>query len=92
MPLYEFSCEACRARFETLVPAGTESVSCPECGADRTVRVLSAPGTPMRLVKSPGAQREQERRNAGLHGATKARFKERRRRAQERRGGNPGAT
>jgi len=54
--------------------------------------VLSAPGAPMRLVKSPGAQRGQERRNASLHGDTKARFKERRRRARERRGGNPGAT
>jgi putative FmdB family regulatory protein len=92
MPIYEFSCEACEARFETLVPAGTDSVPCPECGAEKTVRVLSAPGAPLRLVQPAGARREQERRSAKLHGETKARFKERRRRAREQRGGDQGAT
>ena len=89
MPIYEFSCERCGARFEGLVPAGTESIACPECGAAETVRVFSAPGAPMSLVKSPAARRAQERRNAQLQADTKARFKERRRRAREGRPGGP---
>jgi putative FmdB family regulatory protein len=90
MPIYEFSCEACGARFEKLVPAGTGSVACPECGAERTARVLSAPGAPMRLVQGRDARRRQEQRNAKLRADTKARFKETRRRARERReGGSP---
>ena len=91
MPIYEFRCERCAARFEGLVPAGTDSVACPECGAPETVRILSAPGAPMSLVKGPGARSAQERRNAKLQADTKARFKERRRRARERRAGGPPA-
>lgn len=35
MPLYEYRCRECGARFELLRPlgAGTEGLSCPECGA-----------------------------------------------------------
>ena len=94
MPIYEFSCDACGARFESLVAVGTESVPCPECAAERTARVLSAPGAPPRLVKSPGAARRQEARNARLLGETKSRFKEVRRKAREaknRGGGGPPA-
>jgi putative FmdB family regulatory protein len=91
MPIYEFRCERCDARFEDLVPAGTGSMPCPECGAAETGRVFSAPGVPPRLAKSPGARRAQEARNATLHSDTKARFKEGRRRARERRSGGPPA-
>jgi putative FmdB family regulatory protein len=89
MPIYEFRCERCDARFEGLVPAGTDSIACPACGAAETVRVLSAPGAPMSLVKGPAARRAQERRNAKLRSDTRAAFKERRRRARERRPGGP---
>jgi putative FmdB family regulatory protein len=91
MPIYEFTCERCGARFEGLVPAGTDSIACPECGAGETVRVLSAPGAPMNLVKGAGAQRAQERRNAKLRIDAKARFKAARRRARQRPGGGPPA-
>jgi putative FmdB family regulatory protein len=87
MPIYEFTCERCGARFEGLVPAGTYSIACPECGAGETVRVLSAPGAPMNLVKSAGARRAQERQNAKLRTGAKARFKAARRCARERSGG-----
>jgi predicted nucleic acid-binding Zn ribbon protein len=30
VPIYEFECERCAARFEELVDAGTESVPCRE--------------------------------------------------------------
>ena len=37
MPLYEFSCDACGARFEELVaPGGT--APCPACGNERVTR------------------------------------------------------
>ena len=87
MPIYEFRCERCEARFEGLVPAGTESIPCPECAAQRTVRVLSAPGAPPRLVKSPAGARRQEARNADLNASAKARFKAARRRARGDGGG-----
>ena len=93
MPIYEFRCDACGARFEDLVPAGTGSLACPACGADRTARVLSAPGAPPRLVQGRGARQRQEQRNATLRAEAKARFKETRSKARGRReGGAPGSS
>ncbi len=83
MPIYEFRCASCDARFEGLVPAGTESIPCTECASTETVRVLSAPGAPPRLVKSRGSVRKQERQNAKLHADTKARFKAARKKARD---------
>lgn len=40
MPLYEFDCEACGARFEELVPAGA-TAPCPACGGERVKRAFS---------------------------------------------------
>lgn len=82
MPIYEFSCKECGARFEELVGAGTESVPCRECGAAGTVRVLSPPGALPRLLKSPGGMRRQEARNAKLQADTRASFKAARERAR----------
>lgn len=91
MPIYEFRCEACGARFEGLYPAGTRSAPCRECGSERTARVLSSPGAPLHLVKTPAEARKQERKNAQLKARTKARFKETRRRARAARKRPPGA-
>lgn len=41
MPIYEFECGECGARFEELVAAGTEELACPACGATRAGRLLS---------------------------------------------------
>jgi len=43
LPLYEYKCPACSARFEVLqrMSDGPESVRCPECGAERVERQLS---------------------------------------------------
>ena len=42
MPLYEFRCPSCGARFEELVSRdAAEQVVCPECGQPRPVRQLS---------------------------------------------------
>ena len=78
MPLYEFECGRCGARFEELVDAGTEAVDCRECGADDTRRVYSAPAPEQRIVKTGGALRRQEARNAELRARTKRDFKARR--------------
>jgi putative FmdB family regulatory protein len=92
MPIYEFECEQCGADFDDLVSAGTEHAPCPRCGSERTARRFSAPASTFKLVKSPGAARQQEQRNAKLHADTRARFKERRQRAREaKRKGGAGA-
>ena len=88
MPLYEFRCDRCGERFEELVAAGTDSAPCQNCGAEGAVRVLSAQAAPFGLVKSIGAARRQEGRNAELRQQTKADFKARRQRAHDSRGGS----
>jgi putative FmdB family regulatory protein len=80
MPIYEFRCLACGARFEELMSADAGAAACPECASETTERVLSAQAPPMSLVRSPGDARKQERRNARLHDRAKADFKQRRRR------------
>ena len=89
MPLYEFECGQCGARFEALVDAGTASVACRACGADKTRRVYSAPGAPLHLVRTPGEAQKQERRNAELRATAKRDFKDARQRARDRRTGKP---
>jgi putative FmdB family regulatory protein len=85
VPIYAFECEQCGARFEELVAAGTDAVTCPECGSERTRRRYSAQAAGFRLVKSPGEARRQEARNAQLKQRTKAAFKTRRKRQREAR-------
>ena len=84
MPLYEFVCDACGERFESLVDIGTEAVGCRICGEPGARRVLSAQAAPMHLVKPPGERRKQERANAKLRRQTKAQFKQARQRASKR--------
>lgn len=43
MPLYEFTCTACGARFEEITAAGDACPACPACGSTATERLLSAP-------------------------------------------------
>ena len=85
MPIYDFECDECGTRFEALVGAGTASVACRKCGSERTHRRYSAQAAGFQLVKSPGAARKQEGRNAELKKRTKADFKRRRQAAREAR-------
>jgi putative FmdB family regulatory protein len=42
MPIFEFQCKECRGEFKTLRRTEKLSeVTCPTCGADRVVRLLS---------------------------------------------------
>jgi putative FmdB family regulatory protein len=84
VPLYEFECGRCGARFEELVAAGTDAVDCRACGVAETRRLYSPPGAPPRLAKTGGALRKQEQRNAALHARTKREFKAARARARDR--------
>ena len=45
MPIYEFDCAKCGARFEELVPAGAEA-PCPQCGSSEVERRYSQIGEP----------------------------------------------
>lgn len=40
MPLYDFNCPECGARFESNIPHGT-SPTCPECGGEEAQRLYS---------------------------------------------------
>ncbi len=41
MPIYEFRCESCENRFETLVRKHDESVACPACSGDQLKKLIS---------------------------------------------------
>ena len=88
MPLYEFDCPDCGARFEELVPAGA-SAPCPACGGDHVHRAFSSispPRAPVGLVGKPA--RESNARRAEREARRKERFIEERKR--RRREGPPG--
>jgi len=61
MPIYEFECEECAARFEELV-AAEGSVACPRCGAERTRRLLSQVSPPGRQPRGAGVRSDESRR------------------------------
>jgi putative FmdB family regulatory protein len=62
MPIYEFQCEGCGAAFEELVAAGTESVPCPECGSERSRRLISAVSPPGRTPRGARVRSDESRR------------------------------
>ena len=43
MPIYEYTCEACKNQFEHLAKSMTQSekAKCPKCGSKRTSRAMS---------------------------------------------------
>jgi putative FmdB family regulatory protein len=43
VPLYEYACKSCDAKFEQLIRAADRDakVKCPECGSMKTTRALS---------------------------------------------------
>lgn len=61
MPIYEFECEECGARFEELVAAGSASV-CPACGSQRTRRLYSEVAPPGRQPRGAGVRSDESRR------------------------------
>ena len=62
MPIYEFECEECGARFEELVPAGVADVACGECGSARTRRLISPVSPPGRQPRGAAVRADESRR------------------------------
>jgi putative FmdB family regulatory protein len=87
VPIYEFVCDACGARFEDLVAMGTHALGCQVCGKAEARRVLSAQAPSPHLVKTPREARKQERRNANLQSRSKKAFGEAVRAARPRSSG-----
>lgn len=61
MPIYEFECEECGARFEELVAAGAAS-PCPQCKSQRTRRLYSEVAPPGRQPRGAGVRSDESRR------------------------------
>jgi putative FmdB family regulatory protein len=89
VPIYEFECDSCGARFEDLVAAGTELAPCRECGAEGARRRLSTFGTSRQLTASQ-RRRLEDKRGTNRDGA-RQRFKQSLGRARERAKRPPGA-
>ncbi|WP_454731014.1 MULTISPECIES: FmdB family zinc ribbon protein [Cupriavidus] len=61
MPLYDYLCQACGHRFETLVRAGA-TPACPRCGGTALDKQVSAPAAPGKSKAVVAAARRQAAR------------------------------
>ena len=57
MPIYEYTCKSCDAKFEQLVRtmSGEAKFKCPKCGSEQTARGLSVFAVSSAGPKSSGA-------------------------------------
>jgi putative FmdB family regulatory protein len=62
VPIYEFECEECGARFEELVAATAPPPACAECGSGRTRRLISNVSPPGRQPRGAGVRSDESRR------------------------------
>jgi putative FmdB family regulatory protein len=62
MPIYEFECQGCGARFEELIAAGA-AAACPECGSERTRRLFSNVAPPGRQPRGAKVRADESRRS-----------------------------
>jgi putative FmdB family regulatory protein len=62
MPIYEFECEECGARFEELVASGATEIPCAECGSTRTRRLMSSVSPPGRQPRGAGVRSNESQR------------------------------
>jgi putative FmdB family regulatory protein len=62
MPIYEFECGQCGARFEELVVAGA-AAPCPACGAERSRRLYSSVSPPGRQPRGAAVRSDESRRS-----------------------------
>ncbi|HEU4598683.1 MAG TPA: zinc ribbon domain-containing protein [Solirubrobacterales bacterium] len=61
MPIYEFECEECGARFEELVAAGS-AAACRACGSERARRLYSEVSPPGRQPRGAAVRSDESRR------------------------------
>jgi len=62
MPIYEFECEECGARFEELVASADAGVACEACGSPRTRRLISNVSPPGRQPRGAAVRSGESRR------------------------------
>jgi len=55
MPIYEFTCQGCATRFETLCRMGSngEGLECPQCGGTQVRKVMSTFFSPSSSPSGP---------------------------------------
>jgi putative FmdB family regulatory protein len=74
VPLYEFDCDVCGARFEEIVAAGG-TAPCPACGNERVTRVFSTIATaPLSVGLKGRAARDSDARRSEREAQKKDRF------------------
>jgi putative FmdB family regulatory protein len=84
MPIYEFECEECGARFEELARVGA-AVACGECGSRRTRRLYSTVAPPGRQPRGAKVRADESRRREREAARQERLSESRRRRAREER-------
>lgn len=62
MPIYEFECEECGARFEELVAADVTELRCQRCGSARAKRQISSVSPPSRQPRGAAVRSDESRR------------------------------
>ena len=62
MPIYEFECEECGARFEELVASDAAAPACGACGSARTRRLISNVSPPGRQPRGAAVRSDESRR------------------------------
>lgn len=62
MPIYEFECDECGERFEELTSSETRGLACPNCGSERTRRLLSQVSPSSRQPRGAGVRSDESRR------------------------------
>jgi putative FmdB family regulatory protein len=62
VPIYEFECEGCGARFEELVATAEVAGPCPQCGSARTRRLISNVSPPGRQPRGARVRADESRR------------------------------
>ena len=80
MPIYEFECEECGARFEELVAAAS-SAACPSCGSERARRLYSAVSPPGRQPRGAAVRSGESRRRESEAGRQERLAQSRKKRA-----------
>jgi putative FmdB family regulatory protein len=62
MPVYEFECEECGARFEELTSSETRSLPCPQCASAQTRRLISPVSPAGRQPRGAGVRSGESQR------------------------------
>ena len=82
VPIYEYVCESCGARFEELVGSHvglrTADVCCPVCGSGQVERQTTSSYAPLHRQMTPGQKRRLEDRRGVDRGGAKERFSKQR--------------